>query len=52
MARRGRRCNRRQRLRVELERANAEIDGLKRANRSLRDDYRLRVWRFRRWRAG
>jgi hypothetical protein len=33
----------RQRLRVELDRANAEIDSLKRANRSLRDDYRLRA---------
>jgi hypothetical protein len=33
----------RQRLRVELERANAEIDALKRANRSLRDDYKLRA---------
>jgi hypothetical protein len=33
----------RQRLRVELERANAEIDALKHANRSLRDDYRLRA---------
>jgi hypothetical protein len=33
----------RQRVRSDLDRANAEIDGLKRANRSLRDDYRLRA---------
>jgi hypothetical protein len=33
----------RQRLRVELERANAEIDALKHTDRSLRDDYRLRA---------
>lgn len=33
----------RQRVRSDLDRANAEIDALKRANRSLRDDYRLRA---------
>src|SRR5262249_62407165 len=33
----------RERLRVDLARANAEIDALKRANRSLRDDYKLRA---------
>ena len=30
------------RLRTELDRTNAEIDALKRENRGLRDDYRLR----------
>jgi hypothetical protein len=30
------------RLRMELDRTNAEIDALKRENRGLRDDYRLR----------
>jgi hypothetical protein len=33
----------RQRVRADLERANAEIDALKRAGRGLRDDYRLRA---------
>jgi hypothetical protein len=32
----------RQRVRADLERANAEIDALKRSSRGLRDDYRLR----------
>jgi hypothetical protein len=32
----------RQRVRAELERANAEIDALKRSGRGLREDYRLR----------
>jgi hypothetical protein len=32
----------RQRVRAELERANAEIDALKRSGRGLRNDYRLR----------
>jgi hypothetical protein len=32
----------RQRVRTELERANAEIDALKRSGRGLREDYRLR----------
>jgi hypothetical protein len=32
----------RQRVRGELERANAEIDGLKRSGRGMREDYRLR----------
>ncbi len=32
----------RQRVRGELERANAEIDALKRSGRGLREDYRLR----------
>jgi len=32
----------RQRVRAELERANAEIDTLKRSGRGLREDYRLR----------
>jgi hypothetical protein len=30
------------RVRVELERANADVDALKRSGRGLRDDYRLR----------
>jgi hypothetical protein len=33
----------RQRVRVDLEQANAEIDALKRSTRGVRDDYRLRA---------
>ena len=33
----------RQRVRADLERADADVDALKHANRSLRDDYRLRA---------
>jgi hypothetical protein len=33
----------RQRVRAELERANADVDALKRADHTLRDDYRLRA---------
>jgi hypothetical protein len=33
----------RQQVRAELEKANAEIDALKRSGRGLRDDYRLRA---------
>lgn len=33
----------RARLRTELDRVNAEIDGIKRGQRSVRDDYRLRT---------
>jgi hypothetical protein len=33
----------RQRVRADLEQANAEIDALKRSGRGLRDDYRLRA---------
>jgi hypothetical protein len=33
----------RQRVRADLERANADVDALKRRDRSLRDDYRLRA---------
>jgi hypothetical protein len=32
----------RQRVRADLERANAEIDALKRSGRGMREDYRLR----------
>ena len=33
----------RSRLRAQLDKVNAEIDGLKRASRGMRDDYRLRA---------
>jgi hypothetical protein len=33
----------RQRVRAELERANADVDALKHGDRTLRDDYRLRA---------